>query len=169
MAGGQVSAEVTFNSAELESWNLWSRCRRPWDDLGMVIRDKPEIVLSYPHPSISCHSSASQWSSLWPFGIQVALSITGPSMNPMVSAMYTLLPGQPFPYPCLSRDTLLEFLFQIPCICGHAWLASIFLGLLDSVDSRAGICWGFKGTQDCEAGSAPRAVSSPARTQTWKV
>lgn len=90
MAGGQVSAEVTFNSAELESWNLWSRCRRPWDDLGMVIRDKPEIVLSHPHPSIACRSSASQWSSLWPFRIQVALNITDPSVNPMVSAMYTL-------------------------------------------------------------------------------
>lgn len=27
--GGQGSAEVTFNSAELESWDLWSDCLGP--------------------------------------------------------------------------------------------------------------------------------------------
>ena len=56
---GRGSAEVTFNSAELESWDLWSYCLRPWNDLGMIISDKSNCS-PWSLPSGIAHHSPGQ-------------------------------------------------------------------------------------------------------------
>lgn len=110
MAGGQVSAEVTFNSAELESWDLWSDCWRSWNDLGMTLEWSLGISQKQSLPPPTQHRTSQLCLLMVPSTATQDPSFhsisLAPSVNSMVRAMCHLLHGQPFPCPCLSLDAL---------------------------------------------------------------
>lgn len=98
--GGQGSAEVTFNSAELESWDLWSDCLGPYNDLGLDIRNKAVAIHGHCRPGLHFNSSATQWPNLWPLRIQhFTQHHCSPQQGP------------------LSMPCVVHFMAALPCLC----------------------------------------------------
>lgn len=105
---GRGSAEVTFNSAELESWDLWSYCLRPWNDLGMIISDKSNCSPWSLPSGIAHHSPASQSSCLCHLGSNISLSITAPHSQLRSQSYMQSTPRPALPHSHLSLDMLLR-------------------------------------------------------------
>lgn len=135
-------------------------------------RRQPSMVTATQHCiSQLCHSivqSVDTQNTAFP-----SMSLP-PRLSPwsMPCAVHSL--ASPFTCLCPFLDTLLRISgVFIPStlrrqLCFSCLTSSTF-DLLDNMGLASRICWGFRRTQNCEAGSAHRAARSSARTQTWKV
>ena len=82
--------------------------------------------------------------------------------------MCSPLCGQPpviFPCPWTQCFEPVEFYFQCPAYAALLGWPESSVDLLDSVDSKSGICWGLGCPPDYEAGYVHRVASSSARAK----